>query len=40
LKILGKMVRTVFSKVMHFLIAAIGALMVMSGLQHYFSTAR
>jgi multiple antibiotic resistance protein len=35
-KFLGKMVCTVFSKVMCLFIAAIGAHMIISGLQHYF----
>jgi multiple antibiotic resistance protein len=36
-KFLGKMVCTVFSKVMCLFIAAIGVHMIMSGLQYYFS---
>lgn len=37
-KFLGKMVCTVFSKVMCLFIAAIGVHMIMSGLQYYFAT--
>jgi multiple antibiotic resistance protein len=37
-KFLGKMVCTVFSKVMCLFIAAIGVHMIMSGLQYYFGT--
>jgi len=36
-RVLGRTVTTVFSKVMCLFIAAIGAHMIMSGLQHYFS---
>ena len=39
-KVLGKMVCTVFSKVMCLFIAAIGVHMIMSGLQYYFTAAK
>ena len=39
-KVLGKMVCTVFSKVMCLFIAAIGVHMIMSGLQYYFAAPR
>ena len=39
-RFLGKMVCTVFSKVMCLFIASIGVHMIMSGLQHYFITSK